>query len=79
MRERAFAVRFKKHIAATDLGYHIEVSNDLITWKAAQTDDVEPVTLSAADVSAGVTCVRERAPVADGNHLYMRVRVSLNQ
>ncbi len=75
------AVRFRRRPAATDLGYHVQVSDDLIAWRDSRNGGPLPTTVEvsaepAADYLELVT-TREEARIASGSQSFLRLQVVL--
>ena len=76
---RHLAVRFLRRLAASDLTYQVQVSEDLVTWRDNTSPGPQPVTVEigaqpAADFMETVT-TRAAAPLTGASRLYMRVRI----
>jgi hypothetical protein len=76
MRDGHLTVEFQKLIAATDLEYIVEVSDDLVNWRAGS-QYVEEVAVPEWAGTPERVCFRDRTPSASAPHRYLRVRVKL--
>jgi hypothetical protein len=65
-----------RHIAANDIEFSVQSSEDLETW-----DDIDPFGLNLAEASTDGTSqilvVRDNLPLSFGSRRFLRLRVSL--
>jgi len=69
-----FGIQYRRRLAATDLDYKVEYSEDLTQWRS-DTSTLEEVAQPGAN--AGQVSVSARATTADDSMLFLRVRVAL--
>ena len=67
---------FGRRVAATDLDYQVEISGDLMHWKAAA-DLLEEAALPERDAAPGLSCVCARSTGEDASVVFLRVHVGL--
>ena len=74
---RHLAVRFLRRLAASDLTYQVQVSEDLVAWRDNTSPGPQPMTVevgaqAAADFMETVT-TRAAAPLTGASRFYMRL------
>ncbi len=76
VRDGHLSVEFKKLVAATDLEYVVEVSDDLLHWHSGA-QYLEEVSLPEFANTPEMVCFHDRTPAANAFQRYIRVQVRL--
>jgi hypothetical protein len=77
VREDRFVLSFRKRKGASDLEYHLERSEDAMTWIRVLPGEIDELSLSQEEIADHRVVIRDRPLPESGSHGFMRIRVEL--